>query len=342
MPHIIANQIDKLCNVEFHPGSGHCRGYGDALYAAAREAQGNEPLTYLAAKRLMETVKKGDTVFVITGTGIDQWVPEGESDGPIGCAALARALVRAFDAKVVASCEEEMAKAMRATLMAAGEFVYQDALFDTLKEKACIVKPFPLGEEAGRQAAKALVEKYHPTAMIFVERLGPNEAGIYHFVSGTVSSPEQMSYGHFLVEEAKKHGILTIGIGDGGNEIGFGKIVEQVREITEFGKKCKCPCGKGVATVCETDVLISASISNWGAYGITAMLAYLMKDPSILHDSETEYRMVEACAMNGCIDGMYMKPYLSVDGVSVKSGQAVVTLMAEVVKNGLMHYERAF
>ena len=46
--------------------------------------------------------------------------------------------------------------------------------------------------------------------------------------------------------------------------------------------------------------------------------------------------------MNGCIDGMYMKPYLSVDGVSVKSGQAVVTLMAEVVKNGLMHYERAF
>ena len=121
---------------------------------------------------------------------------------------------------------------MRATLMAAGEVVYQDALFDTLKEKACIVKPFPLGEEAGRQAAKALVEKYHPTAMIFVERLGPNEAGIYHFVSGTVSSPEQMSYGHFLVEEAKKHGILTIGIGDGGNEIGFGKIVEQVRELS--------------------------------------------------------------------------------------------------------------
>ena len=70
MPHIIANQIDKLCNVEFHPGSGHCRGYGDALYAAAREAQGNEPLTYLAAKRLMETVKRGTRFLLLPERGL--------------------------------------------------------------------------------------------------------------------------------------------------------------------------------------------------------------------------------------------------------------------------------
>jgi hypothetical protein len=341
MPSIIGNQIDKICNIEFHPGSGHSRGFTDALYESARGVQG-EPLTYLAAKRLMEVVHRGEIVLIVTGTGIDQWVPEGETDGPIGCAALARALNRAFDSKAVVICEDAMLKPMRATLMAAGEYVYTEELFFKLKDKTTIVEPFPLGKEAGRKRAVELIDKYKPVAVIFIERLGPNEEGIIHFVTGTVSSPEEMSYGHFIAEEAKTRGILTIGIGDGGNEVGFGMIYEDVKRITTFGSKCKCPCGKGVATVTATDVLIAAAVSNWGAYGIAAMLAFLKKDVSILHDEEIERRMIETCTINGCLDGMYMKPVPSVDGVSLKANQAIITLMHEVVVNGLMNFERAF
>lgn len=341
MPKLIAEQIDKLCNIEFRPGTGHGRGVTEGLYQAARAAQG-EPLTYLAASKLMETLKPRDTVLLVTGTGIDQWCPEGESDGPIGVAALAHALDRAFSAKLVVSCEEAMAPAMKATLHAAGQFVYSRKHYALLEEKAAIVEPFPLGEEAGRAAAKELVETYHPAAMIFVERLGPNEAGIYHFCTGTVSSPEEMSYGHFLLEEARQRGIFTIGIGDGGNEIGFGKVTDAVKKLIDLGATCKCPCGKGMATVAETDVLVSAAISNWGAYGIAAMLAYMMGDDKILHDEQTEYRMTEACVMNGCIDGLFMKPVLGVDGVTVQSSQAVVTLMHQAVRSGLMKYVRAF
>lgn len=343
MPKKAAHNIDKICSsMDFHPGSGHVGSGIEALYNAAREAQGGDPLTYLAAKGLIDNVESGDTVFVVTGTGIDIWCPEGESDGPIGCAALARGLTKALNAKVVAICEDGMAPSLKASIMAAGEFLYKEEYFMELTGNAVTFEAFPLGEEAGKLRAKELVEKYNPKAMIFVERLGPNEAGIYHFVTGTVNGPNDMSYGHYLVEEAEKRKIFTIGIGDGGNEIGFGKIHDKVKELTEFGAKCKCPCGKGMATVTSTDVLIAATISNWGAYGIVAMLAILKNNPEILHDTRTEYRMIEACAMNGAIDGMFLKPILSVDGVGVEGNQAILTLMHETIRKALMHFERAF
>lgn len=335
------HRIDRICTLDFHPGSGHLGSNIEALYQEALDVQG-APLTYLAAKGLIDTVSEGDTVFVITGTGIDKWCPAGETDGPVGCAALARGLTRALGAKVVAICEDEMAVPMKATLMAAGEYVFNEEMFFDMPSSVVTFEPFPLGPEKAREIAEELVKKYQPKAMIFVERLGPNEAGVYHFVTGTVNPPEGMSYGHHLVDAAKENGIFTIGIGDGGNEIGFGKIHSKVQEIVEVGRTCKCPCGKGMATVTDTDVLIAASISNWGAYGIVAMLAYFKNDLNILHDEETEYRMIEACALNGCLDGLFIKPILSVDGVPVSGNQAIVTLLRETVKKALMHYERAF
>ena len=50
--------------------------------------------------------------------------------------------------------------------------------------------------------------------------------------------------------------------------------------------------GGGVATVCATDIFVAASISNWGMYGVAAMLAFLVEDVNIMHDEETERRMI--------------------------------------------------
>lgn len=341
MAEVIANQIDKLCNVEFHTANSESRGAIDAIYHAARSKQGG-PLSYLAAKGLIDHLKPRDTVFIITGTGIDLWVPEGETDGPIGCAALARALTKAFGVKVVVICEKEMLPGTEAAIFAAGEFIYNHEMFNRMSGNAVTTEAFPLGKEPGKKAAKELAEKYKPSAMIFIERIGPNEEGIYHFLTGSVSSPEEMSYGHYLLEEAQRLNAFTIGIGDGGNEIGFGKIHDELKKVTSYASTCKCPCKKGIATVAETDVLVAASISNWGVYGIIAMLAYLLNDLDILHDAQTEYRMIEACVMNGCIDGLYTKPYLSVDGVGVEGNQAIITLLRQIVKNGLLHFERTF
>src|SRR5258707_3766177 len=59
----------------------------------------------------------------------------------------------------------------------------------------------------------------------------------------------------------------TTGIGDGGNEIGMGKIPWDVirRNI---------PNGGLVACRVPTDHLIVCGVSNWGAYGLAAGVAF--------------------------------------------------------------------
>src|SRR5262249_41806717 len=68
-----------------------------------------------------------------------------------------------------------------------------------------------------------------------------------------------------LFEGIKQHApdVTTIGIGDGGNEIGMGKIPWEVirRNI---------PGGGLVACRVPTDRLIVCGVSNWGAYGLAA------------------------------------------------------------------------
>jgi len=80
---------------------------------------------------------------------------------------------------------------------------------------------FPLGDAAGKKAAAALIKKYKPAAMVFIEKVGPNTKGIYHSIMGTPRTPDKIASAYHLADQAKAAGILTIGIGDGGNEIGL-------------------------------------------------------------------------------------------------------------------------
>src|SRR5207249_1098762 len=113
--------------------------------------------------------------------------------------------------------------------------------------------------------------------------------------------------------------------GDGGNEIGMGLIHRAVQEIQPAGRRCVCPCGAGVATVTATDVLICAAISNWGAYGLAAMLGFLTGRLDALQDEDTQWRMLDACVRAGAMDGVYTRQIMSEDSVPVKASQALIT-----------------
>jgi hypothetical protein len=84
------------------------------------------------------------------------------------------------------------------------------------------------------------------------------------------------------------------------------------------------------------DVTIPVTTSNWAAYGISAMLAYLLKKPEILQDADTERRMLEACIMAGAVDGASFRPIPAVDGMSATANQSIVSLLHEIVGNGLV------
>lgn len=139
---------------------------------------------------------------------------------------------------------------------------------------------------------------------------------------------------------AKHRGIFSIGIGDGGNEIGFGNIAAEARAIQPAGNMCLCPCGQGIITVVGTDVLIMAGTSNWGGYGLAAMLGYLLEKPELVQEPEMEYRMLQACVEAGGSDGAYAAPMMKVDGTSWQTQMALVTILREIVANGLTPLSR--
>ena len=90
-----------------------------------------------------------------------------------------------------------------------------------------------------------MIEKFNPKAIVFIEKHGPNEKGYFHTVTGNRIDEQKIANTQYLLPLAKERGILTIGAGDGGNEIGNGKIYEEIKHIPEclYGVKCRCGCG---------------------------------------------------------------------------------------------------
>ena len=333
MPEVITEYIDRLCTIEIKPGAGPVpRGVTRQLYDAARKKQG-KPLSYLAATTLIDSLKDGGWAFIVTGAGGPPILPVGEIDGLLGAASVARALDIGLGIKSVIVGEERIRAPINASLSAAGVSMVPESLIKD-KPHTAIFEPVPIDAAGSKAKSKELLDKYAPKVMIAIERLGPNRKGLIHGATGLNYDDVHAKTQH-LFEMAADRRIKTIGIGDMGNEIGFGLILDDVLKIAPFGDKCQCGCGGGMATTVATDVLISAAISNWGAYGISAALAALLKRPEVLQDPKTQARMLEACVMAGAVDGLHAAQILSDDGVPEPSHQSLVQLLHAIVEVGL-------
>jgi len=138
-----------------------------------------------------------------------------------------------------------------------------------------------------------------------------------------------------LAVEAAQRGVFTIGVGDHGNEVGFGRIADAVRDVMPHGRRCQCPCGGGMGTAVATDVIFPAVISNWGVYAIEAVLAFLVKDPNVMHSPKLEERIIYACLNAGGLEAMYCSNSFVVDSTQGESSVAVVQLLNDLVRLNL-------
>jgi len=337
MSEVVGEYLDKLANIEMLDDNSRRRNKTELLYRAAREKQG-APLCYLAAKGLVENVRKDDYVILLSGAGISPWLEWGETDSPTGIASLARALAFGLGANPVYVGNEKELGPVIAAGVAAGITVMDKEAVEVYKRKNTALKvPFPLGDKGAKEKALEILDEFKPSAILGVEKHAPNSVGVWHSAAGQGMDGETQPHVHHIVEEGKKRGIFTVGIGDGGNEIGYGLIREEANAIYEqsFGVSCQCGCGGGEATACATDVLVSTSVSNWGAYGVSALLAYMLEDPFILQDADTERRMLEAMAQAGAVEAMSALSIPHVDGTSLEVQLAVITMMHGVVENAL-------
>lgn len=318
---VFGERFDRLMTLEVRPLAGGLpAGIVVPIYLACREAQG-EPSSTLAARKLLAAIRPGSDVLIATGAGVSPKLPLGETDGPPGAVALARSLALGFGANVTLVAQEEHMPAIDACVRVVDDLASSRGVIATAI--------FPKGEAEGLAAAADIFDRQNPAALIFVERDGPNEAGHYHGVRGDRRPPGTVADVYRLADEARRRNVLTVGIGDGGNEIGFGKIRQAVAGLLPRGGRSQ-PDETGVVTVTETDVLVSASVSNWGAYAISGALAIALGDETLAHSGDREHAFIVACIAAGALDGATARPALAVDGIDWRGHSGVAELMRSI------------
>lgn len=311
------------------------RGAAPILYEAARCFHG-EPLAWRAA-RLLASLAPGSAVLLATGWPHRPHVaPDvAETDGPPGAAVLARTLAELVGAVPVVAVEPALVGAMEAVLRAAGlRPVPVEALARAREVRAPLqvasVLPMPVELEGGRLVARELFERLGPAAVVVIEKGGLNAAGRVHTSRGH-DTTWAVAKADLLVEEARRRGVPSVAVGDGGNEVGMGVIKETIRRHIPYGERCQCTCQAGIAPESAVDCLVVAAVSNWGAYAIAAAMSVL-KGHDWPHDARQEARVLEAAASAGLCDGPTGWVGPLVDGLPLEVHQSVVTLLSEVVR----------
>ncbi|MEX0713032.1 MAG: glutamate cyclase domain-containing protein [Pirellulales bacterium] len=134
---------------------------------------------------------------------------------------------------------------------------------------------------------------------------------------------------HRLFEEARRRAaaIETIGIGDGGNEIGMGKVAWEVLRAAVAG-------GPGGRIACRiaTDRLLIGGTSNWAAYALAVATCAARGRHDLIagwgtrRQAELIQVLVDEC---GAVDGVTGQPSATVDGLPLAEYLDVLAAIEE-------------
>ena len=308
----------------------------DRLVAPGRPADPSLPLTFAlrprtgglcarAALALAGRVRPGDRVWVITGLVVPGAIPRGETDGPPGAGVLARALAAGLGARVLLLAEAPVLPVVTATLAALARAERGGPPW----RQACRTAAFP---RRARAAALWIGRRFRhpPRAVVAVEKLGPNARGVVHTAAGLDVTAAQART-EVLFGAARRRGSLTVGVGDRGNEVGFGAAAARLAAAGGMGA-CACPCRSSIACTVAADRPVAAATSNWGAYGTAAALAILAGNPRLLHSPAAEVAMLDSCVRAGAVDGITRRSAPTVDGISLAAQVALVRRLQSLVR----------
>ncbi|NND66079.1 MAG: DUF4392 domain-containing protein [Halioglobus sp.] len=217
------------------------------------------------------------TGFPVTGTF--------ETDGPVGAIALYQAL-EALGASPVIACGPPLVDSL------AGEFA-------VLALRARNI-------EAARREAIAELTRLKPSAVVAIERPGLAADGRYYNMRSEDISERCFFFDPYLHEAY----CPTIGIGDGGNEIGMGNIAAQLDGLDIHPSVTRC------------DELVVSDVSNWGAYGLIAMLGWWAGTDLLGHLSPLA--ILNYLSGKGSVDGITGENTLTEDGMGPDEGLDII------------------
>lgn len=282
-----------------------------------------------AAQSLFRLKGTSNNAAIITGFPcVLESNPPTETDGPLGAVAIARAFLAATAAHpdddeadvpslfvLTDHCNEDV---LRAALDGAG--IGNDS---RLKFQS-----FPPKSQWTDQESEKLREiSVQITTSVAIERAGPGQDGGSYTMGGHDMS-DILAPLHELMEPQEPINDLpfeSVGIGDGGNEVGMGKVWSEIQEST-------VPFCEKVACVVPADHLIVCGVSNWGGNALAAAMTVLHAEdhhapaecwdkgmPTETDDIAILDAMVGAGARDGCsrlleatVDGLPFEDSLNV------------------------------
>jgi hypothetical protein len=259
------------------------------------------------------------SLAIVTGFYIPQ--AGGETDGPLGTLFLLRALVPA-GVRCFVFTDVHSKKALDAGFSACG-----------LSAKDCLRTLPPVAHPWWAWLAcdwKDFKTGFQPTHLLAIERVGPSRSNGRCLNMRAVDVTDLNNPAHHLFDDAAVSDppVRTIGIGDGGNEIGMGKIPWHVirRNI---------PNGEAIACRVPTSQLIVAGVSNWGAYALAAGVRYLrgVQHDAALFDPARERELLELMvSQGGLVDGPSGKRQATVDGLSFDEYAKPLVRLNEILR----------
>jgi hypothetical protein len=265
-----------------------------------------EPGYFLRAAQILRDIS--GTVLIGTGFPVDDTY---ETDGPVGALALYQCL-EMLGAQPMIVCgtplSETLAADYRVLDIAVGNAAGR--MTENGREPVRLVGGRRQGDPEV-STLDALVE-LSPSAVISIERPGLSAEGRYNNMLGEDITDRCACFDYF-VELA---GCPTIAIGDGGNEIGMGNIRDAVATLDI--EPAVSTCGE----------LLVADVSNWGAYGLIALLGYWRDEDLLARISPT--KILSYLAQRGSVDGVTRKNTLTEDGLPASEGQAVLRSLRQL------------
>jgi len=162
--------------------------------------------------------------------------------------------------------------------------------------------------------------------VIACERAGPAGDGHCYTMRGIdMTAMGLIAPIHRLVDLARQFNQAPfVAIGDGGNELGMGKVYEHVIDNPKIVQGDKIGC------VVAADHLIAASVSNWGGYALATGAALYRNDQDddgspqdwvdrCLPSEQEEIDLLDRCVAVGCRDGVSGLVEATVDGLPLET-----------------------
>ena len=288
----------------------------------------------------MDTTEKELSLVVIL-TGFPccvQEIPPTETDGPPGAVALTRAALHLGHDVVI--CTDECNGSVLEAAIDGLVFQPDDCTLHERKQEkqqqqqqqqrppppppSVTLQTFSSTEENVQDRMNALAKRC--SLVIACERAGPASDGVCYTMRGiNMNAYHCIAPLHRLVQNST---CPFVAIGDGGNELGMGKVLEQVKR--------HIPMGDTVGCVIPADHLIASSVSNWGAYAFVAGAAIMRAEleseaeddfrqnvslwiSKCLPSEEDEINLLNKCVAKGCRDGVTGRMEATVDGLSLET-----------------------